>query len=240
MEAIQRTVCVVEDDPAIRRGLVDSLRFAGYRTVECAEGESARQILLQRDLDLVLFDVVIPGMDGLDFLPELRAARPTLPIIFVTARGAHEDRVRGLVGGADDYVIKPFNASELLARVSAVLRRSAERPLDLQRVQLSNCNVDLEHRLVEHRDGEMMPLAEREAEVFAYLVRAKGRVISRSELLERVWRLDPRGVDTRTVDMAIARLREKLADPAKKPQVVLTVRGRGYRIDEDSFTDAGK
>ena len=232
MEPTRRTICVVEDDPAIRRGLVDSLGFAGYRVLECADGASARRTLLVADLDLVLLDVVVPGMDGLDFLPELRNARPTLPVIFVTARGTEEDRVRGLKGGADDYVVKPFSATELLARVEAVLRRSAERPLDLELIEVPSGRVDLSTRQVLPTGGEPRDLTEREADVLAYLVRAGGRVVKRSELLERVWRLDPRGVDTRTVDMAVARLRTKLDDPADKPRVIVTVRGQGYRLGD--------
>ena len=231
-EPVRRTICVVEDDPAIRRGLVDSLTFAGYRVIDCAEGESARRALLGADLDLVLLDVVVPGLDGLDFLPELRAARPTLPVILVTARGAEEDRVRGLRSGADDYVLKPFSASELLARVEAVLRRSAERPLDVAFLTLPAGEVDLERRRVRLAQGEERELTEREVDVLAYLARSGGRPVSRHELLERVWRLDPRGLDTRTVDMTVARLREKLADPADEPRIVVTVRGKGYRLGD--------
>ena len=231
MQPVQRVVCVVEDDPAIRRGLVDSLTFAGYRVLECADGASARRVLLTADLDLVLLDVVLPGLDGLAFLPELRAARPKLPVLLVTARGAEEDRVRGLKSGADDYVVKPFSASELLARVEAVLRRSAERPLDVRALACDGVVVDLERRLIE-RVGVASELTERESELLAYLARNPARVVTRSELLERVWRLDPRGLDTRTVDMTVARLREKLGDSAEAPRVVVTVRGGGYRLGE--------
>jgi len=231
MQPAQFTVCVVEDDPAIRRGLVDSLTFAGYRVLECADGASARRALLTADLDLVLLDVVLPGLDGLAFLPELRAARPKLPVLLVTARGAEEDRVRGLRSGADDYVVKPFSASELLARVEAVLRRSAERPLDVRALVCDGVTVDLERRLIE-RAAAAHELTEREGELLSYLARHPGRIVSRNELLERVWRLDPRGLDTRTVDMTVARLREKLGDSAEAPRVVVTVRGGGYRLGE--------
>jgi len=232
MEPAQRTVCVVEDDPAIRRGLADSLRFAGYRVLECADGPAARRALFSADLDLVLLDVVLPGFDGLAFLPELRAARPTLPVLFVTARGAEEDRVRGLRGGADDYVVKPFSASELLARVEAVLRRSAARPRDVRALVLDDLSIDLERRTLRRGAAEAGSLTEREAEVLAYLARHPDRVVSRAELLERVWRLDPRGLDTRTVDMTVARLREKLGERADEARVIQTVRGGGYRLGD--------
>ena len=231
MQPAQRTVCVVEDDPSIRRGLVDSLTFAGSRVLECADGASARRTLLTADLDLVLLDVVVPGLDGLAFLTELRAARPRLPVLMVTARGAEEDRVRGLKSGADDYVVKPFSATELLARVEAVLRRSAERPLDVRALVLDGLEIDLERRSVA-RDGATKALTERECELLAYLARHPSRIVSREELLGRVWRLDPRGLDTRTVDMTVVRLREKLGERAEDARVVLTVRGGGYRLGD--------
>jgi len=232
MQPARRTVCVVEDDPAIRRGLVDSLSFAGYRVLECADGASARRVLLSADIDLVLLDVVVPGLDGLDFLPELRAARPKLPVLLVTARGAEEDRVRGLRSGADDYVVKPFSASELLARVEAVLRRSAERPLDVRALELPGVRIDLDRRLLTRDGSAPCELTEREGELCAYLARHASRIVSRAELLERVWRVDPRGLDTRTVDMTVARLREKLGEEAETARVVVTVRGGGYRLGE--------
>jgi len=230
MSSSRRTICVVEDDAAIRRGLVDSLSFAGYAVIACADGASAKRALLGAEIDLALLDVVLPGMDTLDFLPTLRKARPTLPVIFVTARGTEEDRVRGLKGGADDYVLKPFSATELLARVEAVLRRSAERPIDVAGLRVPGGSVDLERREVRLDGQAPRPLTEREAGVLAYLARVGGRPVAREELLERVWGLDPRGIDTRTIDMPIARLREKLDDPGDAPVVVLTLRGKGYML----------
>src|SRR5688572_4810759 len=157
-----RTICVVEDDPAIRRGLVDSLGFAGFRVLACEDGPSARRTLALAEIDLVLLDVVLPGLDGLEYLPELRAARPTLPVILVTARGAEEDRVRGLRKGADDYVVKPFSSSELLARVDAVLRRSAERPLDVDVASVAGCTVDFRRREATPAGGATCALSEKE------------------------------------------------------------------------------
>ena len=123
--AIMR-ILTVEDDAAIRRGIVDALRYSNYRVLECAEGIAAAKLAIESCIDLVLLDVMLPGRDGFTILEELRAAKPTLPVIMVTARGAENDRIRGLRHGADDYVVKPFSALELLARVEAVLRRSPE------------------------------------------------------------------------------------------------------------------
>ena len=225
-----RTICVVEDDPAIRRGLVDSLQFAGFRVLACADGESARRTLALAEIDLVLLDVVLPGLDGLAYLPELRAARPTLPIILVTARGAEEDRVRGLRTGADDYVVKPFSSTELLARVDAVLRRSAERPSEVRELAFPGGRASFERREIALDGIGTRQLTEREAGVLAYVARNPERAIDRDELLRAVWGLDPRGLDTRTVDMAVVRLREKLGPQGG--EIVRTVRGKGYMLGE--------
>ncbi len=229
-----RTVLVVEDDPAIRRGLVDALEFAHYRVVEAADGDTAVQQALGASPDVVLLDVMLPNRDGFSVLAEIRRARPTLPVLLVTARGSEDDRVRGLQSGADDYVVKPFSARELLARVEAVLRRSAERPSDVHVVALAGRRIDFDRREIALAGGERRTLSERETELLRFLVAAGGRAVSREELLRCVWGLDPRGVTTRTVDMHVARLREKLADGADAPEVLLTVRALGYRVALDA------
>src|SRR3954468_1772690 len=121
-------IVVVEDEPAIRRGVVDALRISGYQVTEAADGDAGLEAALRRDVGLVLLDLLLPKRDGLEVLAELRKVRPNLPVIVLTARGAEDDRVRGLKMGADDYVVKPFSARELIARVEAVLRRSPSRP----------------------------------------------------------------------------------------------------------------
>jgi len=223
-----RTILVVEDDPAIRRGLVDSLQFAGFTVFACADGEEGLRTALSAALDLAILDVMLPRRDGFAILAEVRRARPTLPVILVTARGAEQDRVHGLRIGADDYVVKPFSSKELLARVEAVLRRSAERPLDVQRVQALGRLIDFERREVQRPDHSRVALSEREVELLRYLVQNRGRAISRQELLERVWGLAGGDTATRAIDMHIVNLRDKLADAPQQPAVVLTVRGKGY------------
>ena len=225
----RRRICVVEDDAAVRRGLVDGLGHAGYEVLACEDGLTARKALRSAELDLVLLDVMLPGADGLELLEELRRARPRLPVIFVTARGAEEDRVHGLRTGADDYVVKPFSATELLARVEAVLRRSAERPSDVAALRCGATQVHLERSEVRRADGESTLLSERERDILRYLATSPGRTVSRQELLERVWGLDTRGLETRTVDMHVARLREKLG---RDVEFVVTVRGKGYMLGE--------
>ncbi len=225
-----RTVLVVEDDRAIRRGVVDALKFAGYQTHEAGDGEAGLQGALAGGIDLVLLDVVMPKRDGFAVLDLLRQARPALPVILLTAKGAEEDRVRGLKAGADDYVVKPFSARELLARVEAVLRRSPDRPNLVGTLTLGPRTVDFARREVRFADGTRAELSERESEILHYLAANPGRAISRDELLARVWGLDPRGLQTRTVDMHIARLRERLRDALEHPEVIVTVRSKGYML----------
>lgn len=233
------TVLVVEDDPAIRRGLVDCLTFSGYRVLEAAEGSEALRLILAADLDLVLLDLMLPGQDGFELLPELRRSRPSLPVILVTARGAEADRVRGLKSGADDYVVKPFSRAELLARIEAVLRRCAERPDAVGHLRANGYSISLERRQVVAPDGANQLLSERETEILAYLAACRGRAVGRKELLQRVWGLDPRGLETRTVDMHIARLREKLGDRPEAAHFVVTVRSKGYMLG-DSVSCEGR
>ncbi|MCL4740830.1 MAG: response regulator transcription factor [Phycisphaerales bacterium] len=223
-------VLVVEDDDAIRRGVCDALAFHGYTVLEAAEGRSGLETASSAGVDLVLLDVLMPGLDGMAVLERLRRVRPSLPVIFLTAKGEQEDKVRGLRLGADDYVVKPFGASELIARVEAVLRRSAERPQPLRALSIAGCTMDFERRELTRADGSRAVLPEREAELLAYLAHNRGRAISRDELLLRVWGIDPRGMQTRTVDMAVARLREQLRDDAAEPRFIVTVRGRGYML----------
>lgn len=221
-------ILVIEDDPGIREGIIDALECEGFRTLAAANGNKGLEMAVAVDCDLLLLDLILPGHDGLDILREVRITRPTLPVIILTARGEERDRVQGLKLGADDYMVKPFSVKELLARVEAVLRRSPERPLDINEVAVPGGRVQLARNQVCFDDGRSVELSEREVELLRYLARNAGRTISREEILARVWRLDPKGIETRTIDVHVARLREKLGDTAAEPAVIVTVRGRGY------------
>ena len=226
-----RRILVVEDDRSIREGIADALSFHGHAVVQAGRGDAGLDKALHGSCDLVLLDLVLPGADGLTVLRELRRARPTLPVIILTARGDETDRVRGLREGADDYVVKPFSVRELVARVDAVLRRSPERPTDVHRLAIPGGAVDLERREVRFDDGGCEDLSEKEVELLRYLAANSGRVVSREELLSRVWGVPSRRTESRTVDMHMARLRDKLRDAASPSRVVTTVRGKGYRFE---------
>jgi DNA-binding response OmpR family regulator len=223
-------ILTVEDDPAIRRGIVDALRFAGYGTLEAARGDVGLEMALSNPFDLLLLDLVLPGRDGFEILKEVRRVRPALPVIILTARGEEADRVRGLHDGADDYVVKPFSVKELLARVEAVLRRSPGRPVEVAHLAIPGGEVDFARREVRFDSGAREELSEREVELLSYLAANPGRAIGRDEILSNVWRISPRGLATRTIDMHVARLREKLGDRSDQPEILLTVRGKGYML----------
>ena len=226
----QTKILVVEDDAPIRRGLCDALRYAGYAVEECPTGDEALATAYAASPDLLLLDVVLPGKNGFEILRELRVSHPQLPVIMLTARGAEEDRVRGLKLGADDYVVKPFSATELLARVEAVLRRSAERPSDLHELQLADRTVDLELGRVTLANGDGHRLSDLETRLLRYLAVNRGRPVDRKELLQRVWGGNTREMETRAVDMHVRRLREKIEQDAANPTRIVTVRGKGYML----------
>ncbi len=228
------SILAIEDDDAIRQGIVDALQYNGYRVTQAADGASGLRQAINTDYDLLLLDLALPGMPGMEILRAVRQARPTQPVIILTARGDESDRVAGLKNGADDYVVKPFSVRELVARVQAVLRRSPARPVDISTADFTGGAIDFQRREVRLDDGRREELSEREAELLRYLVNNRGRAISRDELLSSVWRISPQGVSTRTIDMHVARIREKLSDNSADPQIVVTVRGKGYMWGEDA------
>ena len=230
-------ILTIEDDSAIRRGIVDSLQFNGYRVIESGDGIEGLTRATESEYDLLLLDLALPGLSGFEILKQVRQRRPTQPVIILTAKGDESDRVRGLKQGADDYVVKPFSVKELMARVEAVLRRSPERPAQVSKVRFTHGIVDFDRRELRYEDQQRAELSEKESELLQYLVAHAGRAISRDELLSSVWQLSPRGISTRTIDMHIARLREKLRDNKSAPAILLTVRGKGYmwsRAEDES------
>lgn len=228
----KRTVVVVEDVEAIRRGIVDVLTMAGFKAVEAADGEVGLEESKRAGVDLVLLDLQLPKKDGFDVLSELRVTHAALPVIILTARGSEDDRVRGLRIGADDYVVKPFSARELLARVDAVLHRSPERPEPVVKITGGETNVDCARREVCYSNDERVPLSEMESDILLRLASHAGRAVSREELLSCVWGLRDGTVETRAIDMHITRLRQKLSGGPGESSMewIVTVRGKGYML----------
>lgn len=222
------TILVAEDDAAVRQGVVDALSLSGYDVIAAKDGAEAMQFALERKYQLMLLDLVMPHHSGFEVLEAIKQHRPGQPVIILSARGEEADRVKGLTMGADDYVVKPFSLRELLARVDAVLRRSSERTVKQDEYCFGEGIVDFERAEVRIGD-DCTELSERECSLMAYLVSNAGRAVPREEILRRVWELDPKGIETRTIDMHVAHLRNKLGSNGQA--VVQTVRGKGYRVE---------
>ncbi len=219
-------ILVVEDDTLLRDGLADLLKGAGHTVDTVSDGLTATKRGLDPELDLVLLDIMLPKLDGVEVCHRLRKARPDLPILMLTAKGAEEDKVRGLKTGADDYVTKPFGTRELLARIAALGRRAKSAPAEPEIIEIDGCRFDLGH-CEARRDSRMIPLTPREVGILRWLHRHKARAVSRSELLEQVWGANAK-METRTVDVTIANLRQKIERDHSDPKIISSVKGIGY------------
>jgi DNA-binding response OmpR family regulator len=232
----QETVLVVEDDPSLRLGLQKALRSAGFRVRVANTGPEGMEAALADKPDLVLLDVMLPGMNGFEICEELRRCDADLPIILVTAKGEEQDKVRGLRLGADDYVVKPFGVSELLARVDAALRRRRIAEADAAVVAFGDVTIDFRAHKLE-RAGAPMEVTALEMKLLRYFLRHEGVLLPRQRILDAVWGADYFGTD-RTVDNFINRLRSKLEPDPRSPRHLVTVRGAGYRFSRAGDTQA--
>ena len=221
---------LVEDEEPIRVGLTDLFVFHGFE-VECAaDGPTGLRLALSGTFDIILLDVMLPGLDGFSICDRVRAVDRVQPIIMLTALGGDEDIIRGLKLGADDYVAKPFSVTELVLRVQAVLRRAQGAAAPPERLRLGDLELDI-GGLTGRRGTEEVPFTRREVEVLAYLAANAGRAVPREELLTKVWGYSRGcGIETRTVDIHIAKLRRKIEPDPGEPRVLITVRGVGYRL----------
>lgn len=222
-------ILLVEDDENIRSSLAMFLRQEGYSVSEAPSGEEALQSLNRRTPDVVLVDVMLPGIDGFEVTRQLRRSSD-VPVVMVTARTDTHDVVAGLEAGADDYVTKPVVAKELSARLRALLRRAQLGPRAARTVQLGELEIQIEAGLV-RKAGRELTLTRTEFRLLCELAANPGWVLSRAQLLERVWDYDYFG-DTRLVDVHVGRLRSKIEDDPANPQILVTVRGLGYKLQE--------
>jgi two-component system alkaline phosphatase synthesis response regulator PhoP len=221
-------ILVVEDEPNMVAGLRDNFEFEGYEVITASDGIEGLNRALAESPDLVVLDVMMPRMSGLEVCRQLRAKRASIPIIMLTARGQEVDKVVGLEIGADDYVTKPFSIRELLARVRAILRRTAAVPKNQDQHSFGDVEVDLHRRRV-LRSGKLLDISSKEFELLKYFICHSGETLSRDRLLEDVWGYD-NYPSTRTVDTHLVRLRQKLEPDPEQPQYFLTVHGTGYQF----------
>jgi DNA-binding response OmpR family regulator len=222
-------ILVVEDDPAILKGLCDVLVFNGYAADGVADGTQGCDAALSGQFDLVLLDVMLPGMDGFSICREIRSHRPAQPVIILTAKGSEDDVVTGFTAGADDYVSKPFSLRELMVRVEALLRRSG-KPMGDEQIRYADILFDGRNLQATCRD-RTEALTRREMDIIVYLSRHRERIVSKAELLTEVWHYKDPNVETRTVDIHMLKLRKKIASLADGLTLIQTVRGEGYRLE---------
>jgi len=223
-------ILIVDDEQLLVKGLVRSLNNEGYETETAYDGRSAREKFQTGDFDLVILDIMLPEVDGLTLCREFRSGSDT-PIIMLTARGDDIDKIIGLEMGADDYLSKPFNVRELLARIKAVLRRARQEKSGRKQLVRGDLVIDIARRKVKVKDTEV-ELTGKEFELLLHLATSPGRVFTREKLLEQVWGYDYIGVD-RTVDVHVRRLREKVEENPGKPRYVLTKWGIGYYFNDE-------
>ncbi|HEX5983081.1 MAG TPA: response regulator transcription factor [Solirubrobacterales bacterium] len=224
-----RTVLVVDDEPTITEIVARYLERAGYRTATAETGPQALQRASECDPDLVVLDLMLPELDGFEVLRQLQEEETgRTPVILLTAKGEHDDRLAGLRRGADDYVVKPFSPSELVARVDAVLRRARPAEERAEPLRFDGLEIDPRARRVS-RDGEEIQLSQREFDLLCFLAANPGQAFSRDQLIDRVWDAAPYS-DTSTVTVHIRRLRAKIEPDPEQPRFIQTVWGVGYRF----------
>jgi len=225
-------ILVVEDEISIQKGLKDNLEEEGYSVATASDGKKGLEKAIKENIDLVLLDVMLPGMTGFDICKEIKLKKLTLPIIMLTAKDKEADKILGLELGADDYITKPFSVNELLARIRAVLRRvethQKAKQKKLESYQFDDVKINFE-KLEAHKGKKKLKLSKREFEILAYMIKRKGEVVSRNDLLDVVWGYDVFPT-TRTVDNFVARIRKQIEDKPAKPKHILSIRSAGYKF----------
>jgi DNA-binding response OmpR family regulator len=222
------TILIVEDDESMSAALRDGFEYEGFAVTLAKDGAAGVRLAGESPPDLIILDVMLPKMSGLDVCREIRKGGNTVPIIMLTARGQEIDKVLGLKLGADDYVTKPFGFMELMARVEALLRRASGRAAHPEGFQFGDVTVDFKKAEV-RKKGKVLDLSSREFRLLQYFIEHREEVISRENLLDAVWDYDAAPL-TRTVDMHVAKLRKKIEDAPASPKFIVTVHGMGYKF----------
>ena len=231
MKRPKASILVVEDDPAILQGLLDVLVFNGYEATGIEDGGQGLKASLENTYDLIILDVMLPTLDGFSICKSIRKKKPNQSVIILTARGAEDDIVTGFKAGADDYVSKPFSLRELLVRVEAVLRRAGKNLGDEQ-IGFKGIFFDGKILQASTRDNAV-ELTRREMDIVSYLHRHRDRIVSKKELLTKVWQYADADIETRTVDIHIQKLRKKMTSLEAESSLILTIRGEGYRLEPE-------
>ena len=227
MGETKKKILLVEDDPSIRMAVEENLTFAGYEAVSCGDGREGMRLATEAKPDLILLDIMLPGMSGYEICRKLRDAGQAVPVIMLTARQEEFDKLHGFEMGADDYVTKPFSIQELLARIKAVLLRGRGRT-GVKAYRFANCVLDMESRILQ-RDGKEVTLTRTEFELLAYFCANDGKALSRDQVMNDVWGTEYYGTQ-RSLDSFVANLRNKIERKAGKPEHILTVHGVGYKF----------
>ena len=226
------SILVIEDEQKIRTALTDFLEFHGFKVIEAVDGLEAERSVAKKDFDLILLDLMLPKISGEQLCTKWRRDGLQTPVIMLTAKGQEKEKVAGLNLGADDYITKPFSLEELLARINAVLRRTDPARAVGQRFKFADLDVDVAALRVKRKDKEI-EITKREAGIIQYFAANPNRVISREELYKEVWNDTMTDLGTRTTDMHIAKLRSKIEYDSADPQIIKTVRGAGYKYEND-------
>ncbi len=224
-----QSVLIVEDDPAIRLGLQKNLSYEGYDVTTASDGETGLEMAIDGRPDLIVLDLMLPGMNGYEICRTVRKHDESVAILILSAKGQETDKLLGLDLGADDYVSKPFSVKELLARVRALLRKKRALEGEAENYMFGGIEVDFAGRTM-RMDGKILETSRKEFELLRLLVRNRGRVLSRDQILNRVWGFDYYGTP-RTIDNFIQKLREKVEKDPAAPEFIRTVRGVGYRFE---------
>lgn len=225
---MRRKILIVEDEPNMSRGLKDNLEFEGYEVDTADNGAVGLKMILSNPYALIVMDVMMPEMSGLDVCKKVRETGIATPIILLTAKSEEIDKVLGLELGADDYITKPFSLRELLARIKAVLRRNVDVPKDVDHTRIGKLTLNFTAHTAEDATGAVK-MSHKEYAILKYLYNRKNEIISRNDLLEKVWGYEETPT-TRTVDNFIVKLRHKVEEDPNNPKLILTVHGTGYTL----------
>lgn len=223
-----KTILVIEDDISILKGLNDTLEYEGYVVIQETNGIKGMELALKKEIDMILLDIMLPGMNGYEICRKLKKEKPELPIIMISARASEMDKVSGLDIGADDYVTKPFSVPELVARIRAIFRRMVQIKDISNKYSFGNISLDFK-KFQAFRNNQEIILSSREFAIMEYFIRHEGEAIHRQDLLSDVWGYQSTP-NTRTVDNFVLNLRKKLEENPSKPKHIISIKGIGYRF----------